>query len=77
MSSQVKLNARPHMKTNLLTDVKSDTIRWLRGLFAPMANPTEAGADPTPMHLPANGYTILVVDDDPVFLGGIAGTGAR
>lgn len=60
------------MKTNLLTDVKSDTIRWLRGWFAPLANPAEAGAGPTATRLPANGYTILVVDDDPVFLEVIA-----
>jgi DNA-binding response OmpR family regulator len=59
------------MKTTTLTEAKSDTIRWLRGLFSPTAEPKPiAPADviPAPKAVPANGQTILVVDDDPVFL---------
>ena len=59
------------MQTNQLTDVKGDTIRWLRGLFSSTAAPVDVAPAP-PSHLPANGHTILLVDDDPVFLGLIA-----
>lgn len=60
------------MKTNEFTDVKGDTIRWLRGLFSPTAAPVDAIAPATASHLPANGNTILLVDDDPIFLEVIA-----
>ena len=72
VSSKNNLNTGKHMKTTQLTDVKGDTIRWLRGLFSPIAKPAEAMATHTPSHFPANGHTILLVDDDPVFLGVIA-----
>ena len=62
------------MKTNQLSDVKSETVRWLRGLFSPTPIPKRAApievipAVPAPKPVPANGHTILVVDDDPIFL---------
>lgn len=59
------------MKTNPPLNAKSDTIRWLRSLFSPAAEPKPiAPADviPAPKPVTANGQTILVVDDDPVFL---------
>ena len=61
------------MKTNQQSDAKSDTLRWLRGLFSPPAEtkpiaPTTTVVAPPPKAVPANGKTILVVDDDSVFL---------
>jgi DNA-binding response OmpR family regulator len=61
------------MKTNPLSEAKTDTIRWLRSLFSPNVNPKPAAPAeiipaPTPKPVPANGQTILVVDDDPIFL---------
>lgn len=56
------------MKTTTLTETKSDTIRWLQSLFsltAKLITATKVSAVPA---VPANGQTILVVDDDPVFL---------
>lgn len=65
------------MKPNLQTDAKSDTLRWLRGLFAPTAEaqslpPPPIMASPPPRSVPPNGQTILVVDDDPIFLRAMA-----
>lgn len=62
-----------HMKTNQRSEIKSDLVHWLRGLFSPAANPkptvpTEVIAAPAPKAVPANRQTILVVDDDPIFL---------
>ncbi len=59
------------MKTTHLTEARSDTLRWLRSLFSPDAQPTvtiESNPAPTPRLVPTNGKKILVVDDDPVFL---------
>jgi len=59
------------MKPIHLTEAKSDTIRWFRGLFSPSAKPAATSAElaaSAPRFVPANGPTILVVDDDPVFL---------
>jgi len=61
------------MKTNYLTEAKGDTIRWLRSWFSPSENPNvnppaEPVAPPAPKAARTNGPTILVVDDDPVFL---------
>jgi CheY-like chemotaxis protein len=61
------------MKTNPLSEAKTDTIRWLRSLFSPNVNPKPAAPAeiipaPAPKPVPANGQTILVVDDDPIFL---------
>ena len=61
------------MKTNQQSDARSDTVRWLRGLFSLPGNPktsapTEPIPVPAPPAMPANGKTILVVDDDPIFL---------
>lgn len=59
------------MKTTTQTEVKSDTIRWLKSLFSLTAKPmpaAETSATPAPKAVPASGQTILVVDDDPVFL---------
>ena len=55
------------MKTTFLTEAKNETISWLRSLFSPTA-PTDLIAAPASKRFPANGQTILVVDDDPVFL---------
>lgn len=57
------------MKTNQFTDVKGDTIRWLRGLFSPTTKSEDVMAHPRSSQFPANGHTILLVDDDPVFCG--------
>ena len=59
------------MNATYLTDVKSETMRWLQGLFSPMAKPTAAAkAIPSPASRAVNphGQTILLVDDDPIFL---------
>ena len=69
--SKDNFNTGKPMKTTTLTEAKSDTIRWLQSLFAPTVKPitaTEVSAVPAPEPVPANGQTILVVDDDPVFL---------
>jgi len=56
------------MKTTALAETRSDPVRWLRGLFAPGARPAATQPEPMPEPAPAKGQTILVVDDDPVFL---------
>lgn len=59
------------MKTPTPTDTKSDTIRWLQSLFSLTAkgvSATEPDAGTASKTVPANGQTILVVDDDPIFL---------
>jgi DNA-binding response OmpR family regulator len=67
------LELQNNMKTNQQSDAKSETARWLRGLFSftekprPTA-PTEIIPVAVPKAVPANGQTILVVDDDPIFL---------
>jgi CheY-like chemotaxis protein len=59
------------MKTTTQTETKSDTIRWLKSLFSLTAKPmtaAEMNGGMVSKSMPANGQTILVVDDDPVFL---------
>jgi len=61
------------MKTNQQSDIKSDTVRWLRSLFSSTPDPkptatTKVDDAPAPRPVPANGQTILLVDDDPIFL---------
>lgn len=61
------------MKTNLLTDARRETARWLRGLFSLTETgnakaSTEALSFPEPTVAPPNGKTILLMDNDPVFL---------
>lgn len=59
------------MKPSPPKKVKSDAIRWLRGLFTPGGRPATIATTATVPVLsqrPANGKKILVVDDDPVFL---------
>lgn len=61
------------MKTNQQSEVRSETARWLRGLFSlpekpKVTAPTETISAPAPKVSPPNGKAILVVDDDPVFL---------
>lgn len=71
--SKDNLNKRKQMKTTNLTEAKSATIRWLRGLFSPATQtkptaPKKTITTSAPRLVPTNGQTILVVDDDPVFL---------
>jgi CheY-like chemotaxis protein len=56
------------MKTTTFTDTRSDTIRWLRSLFSLTAKSRTASKVSAVPAVPARGQTILVVDDDPVFL---------
>ncbi len=66
-------NTTRPMKTNLQSELRSETARWLRGLFAlpekpkPTAAP-ETASTPVIRMAPPNGKAILLVDDDPVFL---------
>jgi len=62
------------MKTTSPSPTKSDSFRWVRNLFNPVAKPLEtADAPATPASDAAPNrdrrhQTILVVDDDPLFL---------
>jgi CheY-like chemotaxis protein len=62
------------MKTENQTQKGSDTIRWLKSIFSPGNNKspadaaTPAAAEVKNTKAPRNGKTVLVVDDDPVFL---------
>lgn len=56
------------MKMTALAETRNDTVRWLRGLFMPGAQPDATQPVAAPERAPAKGHTILVVDDDPVFL---------
>jgi CheY-like chemotaxis protein len=63
------------MKTENQTATGSETVRWLRSIFSPGKTKTQAEAEyPTvatevkTSKSPRNGKTVLVVDDDPVFL---------
>ena len=62
------------MKTENQTEHGSNTVRWLRSLFSPDKNNSQAeAAVPEDVGVktvksPRNGKTVLVVDDDPVFL---------
>lgn len=63
------------MKTENQTKNGSDTVRWLKSIFAPgkSKSPTDVtshvGApEVKKSKTPRNGKTVLVVDDDPVFL---------
>ena len=63
------------MKTENKTQKGSDTIRWLKSIFSPCENKSQADAvnlaAATEMKIqkaPRKEKTVLVVDDDPVFL---------
>ena len=63
------------MKTDNQTNNRSDTVRWLKSFFHAANNKSQAGAADLAAatavkteKAPRNGKTVLVVDDDPVFL---------
>ncbi len=63
------------MKTENQTEKGSDTVRWLKGIFSTDKNESQSDAAnlavATEVKTPKvrrNGKTVLVVDDDPVFL---------
>lgn len=69
-----KLTEENDMKTTSPSSTRTDTFRWVRNLFNPVVKPLETAAPPAEVASePASNrdrrhQTILVVDDDPLFL---------